>query len=186
VRADTGGRAYASAAGTPTRSVAIVPGAIVRDGRPLGTLTQRLETALALHRAGRVKAILISGNDTAGSPEVRAMHAWLRAHGVPEADIWSDPQGVRTRETMINAAVRFEVADAVVCTQAAYVDRALFLARQAGIDAVGVGVPSAVSRSPRWLGLEALKTTAAFFESYLRRGPVRAEPARGAALLAAR
>ena len=90
---------------------------------------------------------------------------------MPEAAIRSDTRGFRTRETMLNASGTFDVRDAVICTQAPYVDRALFLARHAGIDAVAVGLPSTVSRSARGLGLEAVKTTLAFLESYLRRGP---------------
>jgi vancomycin permeability regulator SanA len=171
------GRAFASAAPIEAHAVAIVPGADLWKRRPGGTLTARLETALALYRSGRVKAIFISGNDTALSPEVTAMHGWLRDHAVPELDIWSDPNGARTRATMIDAAASFDIKDAVVCTQAPYVDRAIFLAREAGIDAVGVGLPSPVSRSARGLGIEAIKTTSAFLESYLRQGPT---PARSA------
>jgi vancomycin permeability regulator SanA len=187
VRADAGARAYASAGLIPARSVAIVPGADVFHGRAAGTLERRLETALELYRAGRVKAILASGNDTVASPEVSAMHTWLRERGVPETDIWSDPRGTRTRDTMLNAAGAFDVKDAVICTQAPYVDRALFLARHAGIDAVGVGVPSPVSHSARGLGLEAIKTTVAFLESYLRSAPsVERSTARTTAVVAAR
>ncbi len=170
-------RAFASAATLEAHAVAIVPGAALSKRRPGSTLTARLETALALYRSGRVKTIFISGNDSALSPEVTAMHGWLRDHDVPEIDIWSDPNGTRTRATMIDAVAAFDIKDAVVCTQAPYVDRAIFLARHAGIDAVGVGLPSPVSHSARGLGLEAIKTTAAFLESYLREGPTPAHVA---------
>jgi SanA protein len=167
--------------------VAIVPGAVVRrDGQPARSLEGRLETALDLYRAHRVKAIFVSGNDSASSPEVTVMHAWLRERGVPERDIWSDPRGSRTRETMLNAAASFDITDAVICTQAPYVDRALFLARHAGIDAVGVGLPSPVSHSTRGLSLEAIKTTVAFLEAYLRQGPVVASASGAKSLVAAR
>jgi vancomycin permeability regulator SanA len=170
VRAEASDHAYASPSQVTSRVVAIVPGADVHRGRPVGTLERRLETAVGLYRAGRVRTILISGNDTPASPEVTAMHTWLRERDVPEPDIWADPSGSRTRETMRNAAETFNVTSAVICTQAAYVDRAVFLARQAGIDAVGVGVPSAASRSVRGRSVEAIKTTVAFLESYLRGG----------------
>jgi|SRR5579871_1414685 len=169
--ARAGGRhAYAAPAAAPARSVAIVPGAAVRRGQPLASLTARLETALALYRGGQVHRILISGNDRADAPEVPVMQRWLLAHDVPAADIVLDGRGSRTRNTMLDAA-GLGVTDAIVCTQALYVDRAVFLARQAGIDAVGIGVPSSVSRSWRNVGTEGLKTTLAFFESYLREGP---------------
>jgi vancomycin permeability regulator SanA len=170
VRADVGTRLYASADAVPARSVAIVPGAALAKGRAAGTLSRRLETALALYRTGRVRAILVSGNDSAVSPEVSAMNDWLRERGVPAADIWSDVGGSRTRETMLNAAGVFDVREAVICTQAPYAGRALFLARHAGIDAIAVGLPSPGARSARGVALESLKTTLAFFESYLSRG----------------
>jgi vancomycin permeability regulator SanA len=179
-------RSYPEASSAPARSIAIVPGAAVRWGRPLTSLTGRLETALALYSAGQVKAILVSGNDIAGSPEVSVMRGWLLAHGVPAADILADDRGSRTRNTMLDAAAEFGVGDAIVCTQDLYVERAIFLARRAGIDAVGVGLPSPVSASPRNVGAEALKTALAFYESYLRQGPARAGDQAGRAALALR
>lgn len=169
--------AYAEPSSAPAHSFAVVPGAAVQGGAPLGSLTGRLQTALALYRAGQVKGILISGNDLPSSPEVPAMRRWLLAHNVPAADIVSDVRGSRTRNTMLDAA-GLGVTDAIICTQALYVDRAVFLARQAGIDAVGIGVSSSVSGSWRNVGTEALKTTLAFFESYLREGPATARATR--------
>jgi vancomycin permeability regulator SanA len=171
VRSEIGDRAYTSTDAVPARTVAIVPGAALRDGRAAGTLTRRLETALQLYRTGRVRAILVSGNDSVASPEVSAMHRWLQERGVPEGAILSDARGFRTRDTMMNAAGEFDVRNAVICTQAPYVSRSLFLARHAGIDAIAVGLPSPVSRSARGIGLESVKTTLAFLESYLRREP---------------
>jgi vancomycin permeability regulator SanA len=169
-----GARAYAESSSAPARSVAIVPGAAVWRGRPLASLTERLETALALYGAGQVKAILVSGNDLPAAPEVSVMRRWLLSRGVPASDIVLDDRGSRTRNTMLDAVAQFGIGDAIVCTQALYVDRAVFLARQAGIDAVGIGVPSPVSRSWRNVGLETLKTALAFYESNLREGPVPA------------
>ena len=166
-----GAHAYAQVSSTPARTIAIVPGAALYRGQPGVSLTGRLETALALYREGQVKVIFVSGNDSAISPEVTVMRRWLLAHSVPASDILSDDHGSRTRNTMLDAAAQFGVGDAIVCTQDLYVDRAVFLARQAGIDAVGVGVPSPVSGSVRNVGTEMLKTALAFYESYLRQGP---------------
>src|SRR3954468_16189916 len=92
-----GAHAYAQVSSAPSRSIAIVPGAAVYRGQPLASLTGRLETALTLYRDGQVKAILVSGTDSAGSPEVSVMRRWLRAHDVPASDIASDDHGSRTR-----------------------------------------------------------------------------------------
>jgi vancomycin permeability regulator SanA len=164
------GRAYASVAEVPARSVAIVPGARVYKGKPFVHLEARLQMALSLYQGGRVKAILVSGNETAESAEVTAMKAWLLERGVAEKDILADGGGSRTRETMNRAADVFDVHDAVVCTQDVNVERSVYLAQAAGIDAVAVGAPSNLARSVAYVRSEALKTTLAVFESLLHAG----------------
>ena len=129
------GHGYSSVASVPARSVAIVPGARVHNGKPFVHLEARLQMALSLYQGGRVKAILVSGNQTAESPEVAAMTAWLLERGVARKHILTDDGGSRTRETMNRAADVFDVHDAVICTQDVNVDRSVYLAEQAGIDA---------------------------------------------------
>jgi vancomycin permeability regulator SanA len=134
-------------------------------------LRDRLEAARSLYEEGRVRAIVVSGQETMADPEVTVMRAWLRAGGVPAADIWTDEGGTRTRETMNRAAGVLGVSGAVVCTQTLNMPRTLFLARAAGIDAVGIALPTGLGREPRWLGMEALKTTLAVVETVFREGP---------------
>ncbi len=168
--------AYFSADAVPARTFAIVPGSRVFGDRPLPILGARLEAALELYRAGRVKAILVSGQETAKAPEATVMRAWLRARGVPAADLWSDGGGTRTRETMNRAAAFYGVTDAIVCTQTVNMARSIYLARQAGIDAVGLALPTTLGDSPRYLATESLKTTLAFAESQLLARPTPAAP----------
>ena len=168
--------AYGDAAAIPARTFAIVPGSRVERGKPLPILRSRLEAALELYRAGRVKAILVSGQETAEAPEATVMRGWLRDRGIPATDLWSDAGGTRTRETMNRAVSVYGVADAVVCTQTVNMARSLFLARQAGIDAVGLSLPTTLDRSTRYLATESLKTTLAFAESYLRPATQPATP----------
>jgi SanA protein len=171
----TNGRAYDSVAAVPARSVAIVPGARVYKGKPFALLRDRLETALMLYQGGRVRKILVSGNDSAASPEASVMSAWLLERGVDPADILVDAGGSRTRETMARAAGIYDIRDAVICAQDVNAARSVYLAEEAGIDAVVVRTPSSLQRSARYMVTEALKTTLAFFESVLRaRAPTSA------------
>jgi vancomycin permeability regulator SanA len=170
----TSGRAYASVASVPARSVAIVPGARVVNGKPFDHLQARLQTALMLYQGGRVKKILVSGNDTTDSPEASVMSAWLRERGVAPADILVDTLGSRTRDTMNRAVDVFDIRDAVICTQDVNTSRSLYLANAAGIDAEAVSIPSTLARSGRYMRTEALKTTLAFFESLFRPAPAGA------------
>lgn len=113
-------------------AVAIVPGAYVApDGTPSHMLADRLAAALALVEAGKVTRVLVSG----GPDEVAGMRAWLERRGV--TDLLCDPGGLRTWATMRRAASS-GVTRAVVCTQRFHLPRSVYLARAAGIDAVGL------------------------------------------------
>jgi vancomycin permeability regulator SanA len=147
------------------RDVAIVPGTFVANGRPGPLLRSRLDAALSAFRQGHVRDILVSGNEASG--EVTVMRAWLERMGVDPARIVADPSGTRTIETMRNAARRFHVSTAVVCTQEISMDRALYLARENGIDAVGLTADRDLPHDLRWKGTEALKSTLAVVETAL-------------------
>jgi vancomycin permeability regulator SanA len=167
---------YSGADAVPARTFAIVPGSRVFRDKPLPILRARLEAALELYRAGRVKAILVSGQESAAAPEATVMRAWLRARGVPAADVWSDAGGTRTRETMNRAAAFYGVTEAILCTQTVNMARSIYLARQAGIDAVGLALPTTLGNSTRYLATESLKTTLAFAESQVLARPTPTAP----------
>jgi SanA protein len=134
-------------ASAPVRPYAIVLGNRVDpDGTPCDELAARLETALALYRAGRVGKIVVSGMVRRHYDEPRAMAAWLRARGVAPGDVVTDGGGRRTHATMADAAA-LGIRAALVATQGYHLPRALYLARHAGIDAVGV---PAESRQTGW------------------------------------
>lgn len=163
------GRVYRDLAAVPVSDVAIVPGAPTVGGHPTAVLIDRLGLSLDLYRAKKVGMIFVSGVDTASDPQVTASVRWLAAHGVPERDIFRDARGTRTRATMQNAA-ELGVRSGVICTQAPNVARALFLAQQAGVDAVGALSSIRLSTSQVPARVEALKSSLAVMESYLLSG----------------
>lgn len=124
----------------PRRKVAIVLGArVYADGSPSPSLRDRLYVAWRLYERDRVQKILITGDHgTRGYNEVEAMFRWLREKGVPREALYVDHAGLRTLDSMQRAAKIFEVEEAILCTQRFHLPRSLFLARDAGIDAVGV------------------------------------------------
>ena len=125
----------------PARPYAIVLGnKVFPGGVPSPELAARLETALALYRAGRAGKVVVSGAARGDYNEPRAMAAWLEARGVKADDIIADEGGHRTAATMKDAAAT-GVRSALVVTQGYHLPRALFLARRAGIDALGVPAP---------------------------------------------
>jgi SanA protein len=129
----------------PRRAWAIVPGAFVfKDGTPCDVLADRLAAGLLLVQAGVVERVLVSG----GPDEVGGMHRWLRERGV--VDVVEDPGGLRTWLTMTRAVAEFEIDAAVVCTQRFHLPRSLYLARAAGIDAVGLVADLRAYRGSRY------------------------------------
>ncbi len=165
-------RTRADIAALPSNAIAIVPGAPTSRGEVKAALLGRLQGALALYRGGHARAILVSGLDSARDPETTAMRAWLEGQGVDPRDILADRQGTRTRQTMLRASRLYAVDKAIVCTEALHMPRALFLAQQNGIDATGYELASPLSRHPRFVAVEAIKTTLAVVEETLARvGP---------------
>lgn len=119
--------------------VVIVPGSHVRADGSLGAVvSERVEAAVALHRAGTVDKVLVSGDH--GTPtynETDAMREAVLAADVPAADVFTDYAGFSTWHTMSRARDVFGVESAVVVTQSAYVARAVDLGLAAGIDTAG-------------------------------------------------
>ena len=129
-------------AAAPARPYSIVLGnRVFPGGTPSAELAARLQTALALYRAGRTGKIIVSGMVRDDYDEPRAMAAWLAARGVPASDIIADGGGHRTAATMADAAA-LGVRSALIVTQEYHLPRALYFARHAGIDALGVPAPS--------------------------------------------
>jgi vancomycin permeability regulator SanA len=129
------------AASAPTVPVVIVPGAKVGpDGSPMAYLRGRLDVAIELLWAGKVREILVSG-DAAGTSgdEIASMMKYLVDHGVDPALVRSDGLGLSTRETCERAQRLFGIERAIIVTQSRHVPRAVALCRAEGIDADGVG-----------------------------------------------
>lgn len=123
----------------PARFTGIVLGCRVKEGDVSHCLEERLQRALELYLAGKVRRLLLSGDHgRRGYDEVNAMKAWLVARGVPLEHIFLDHAGFDTYDTMVRARDIFQVTDAVVVSQGFHLPRAVYLARSCGIDAVGV------------------------------------------------
>jgi len=165
---------YATFDAVPEKTVVIVPGASVRPGGvPSVMLQDRLEVARGLYNRGGVRRILVSGdNRTRHYNETKAMRQWLVDHGVPADHIYSDFAGFRTLDTMERAAQVFKVRDAVICTQAFHLYRSVFLARRAGIDAVGlISDRRPYRRETQAQAREYFARTLAFADAYIFRTP---------------
>jgi SanA protein len=134
----TRGEATSDISTLPHAQAAIVPGAQVRpDGTMSSMLADRVHRTVELWRAGKVDRILVSGDHASwGYDEPDTMREALMRAGVPGRDIFTDHAGFNTRATMVRAKRIFDVSSAIVVTQGFHVDRALYLAKEAGISDV--------------------------------------------------
>ncbi|MFJ9430199.1 vancomycin high temperature exclusion protein [Streptomyces sp. NPDC101490] len=129
-------------ADVPARDVGVVFGAGLWKGRPTPYLAHRLDTAAELYRTGKVRVLLVTGDNSRTSyDEPSAMRVYLTARGVPDDRIVSDYAGFDTWDSCVRARKVFGVDRAVLVTQDFHIKRAVALCSRAGVDALGVGVP---------------------------------------------
>lgn len=124
----------------PPRRVALVLG--TAKFAPSGNINlyykRRLQAALDLYETGVVTRILVSGdNSREGYNEPTFMMEDLVALGVPADHIQRDFAGFRTLDSVIRAKKVFGLDGFVAVSQEFHCLRAVYLAREAGIDAVG-------------------------------------------------
>ncbi|MCL7426879.1 vancomycin high temperature exclusion protein [Streptomyces sp. YS415] len=130
-----------SLADAPRTDVAVVFGAGLWQGEPSPYLAHRLDAAAELYRAGRVKVVLVTGdNSREDYDEPDAMRAYLTRHGVPDARIVSDYAGFDTWDSCVRAKKIFGVDEAVLISQGFHIRRAVALCEAAGVTSYGVGV----------------------------------------------
>jgi vancomycin permeability regulator SanA len=128
-------------ADVPRTDVAVVFGAGLWDGEPSPYLAHRLDAAAKLYREGRVKVVLVTGdNSREDYDEPDAMRVYLTRHGVPDGRIVSDYAGFDTWDSCVRAKKIFGVDEAVLISQGFHIRRAVALCRAAGVESYGVGV----------------------------------------------
>jgi SanA protein len=124
----------------PRPRVAIVFGASVYGNRELSpVLEDRVDTAIELYRARKVDRILVSGDGRHPSyNEPKAMQEYLISHAVAPRDVIVDGGGRSTYETCLRAKEVFGLKKAVLVSQGFHLPRALYIANELGLDAIGM------------------------------------------------
>lgn len=152
VRAAAAGHLYAEA-DVPEAPVALVLGAQVRpDGSPSSFLAARLDLAQRLLERGKVRALLVSGDNMAPEyNEPDAMRDYLIERGVPADKIVTDYAGFDTYDSSVRAREIFGIERVIVVTQSYHLPRAVATARLVGLEAFGVGDVSVRRVSEAWI-----------------------------------
>ncbi|MET8824748.1 ElyC/SanA/YdcF family protein [Streptomyces sp. NPDC004610] len=142
LRLTTGDR-LRTIADVPRTDVAVVFGAGLRwDGEPSRYLADRLDAAAELYRAGQIRVVLVTGDNSREEyDEPDAMRAYLTRLGVPDGQIVSDYAGFDTWDSCVRAKEIFGVDEAVLISQDFHIRRAVALCEAAGVSGYGIGVP---------------------------------------------
>jgi len=167
VHARANSRIYTEISHVPPAPVALVLGAgLWADGSPTPALRDRVATAVDLYSAGKVKKLLMTGdNRRVDYNEPAAMQTIALQLGVPSEDIVLDYAGRRTYDSCYRAKEIFEVKQIIIVTQRFHLDRSLFLCDAMGVPSVGVVADRRVYQTLPWWELrEVLATTAAWWD----------------------
>ena len=133
-------------------SVGIVLGAgITNDGRPFKELQSRLDSAADALEAGRVKKLILSGdNRFASYDEPTAMKRYLvERRGIDADKLQEDFAGRSTYESCERAAKVFQLDSAVIFSAGSHLPRAIYLCRHFGVEAYGVASAAEANNANR-------------------------------------
>jgi vancomycin permeability regulator SanA len=152
VRAAASGHVFTESE-VPAAPVALVLGASVNpDGSPSPFLAARLEVARRLYLSGKVKVLLVSGDNLAPEyNEPDAMRRYLVTAGVPADKVVADYAGFDTYDSCVRARQVFGVTDLIVVTQDYHLPRAVATCQRLGVRANGVGDETARQYRRAWL-----------------------------------
>ncbi|QHI71220.1 SanA/YdcF family protein [Aminipila terrae] len=153
--------------------ILILGAGLKRDGTPNHMLEDRLETGLALYKAGVAPKLLLSGDHgKIQYDEVNAMKKYMLNHNVPEDDIFLDHAGFSTYDSMYRAKAIFKVNTAIVVTQKYHQYRALYMAEKFGYKAYGVCSDQKTYRGQKMRDIrEVLARNKDFFKMLIKPEP---------------
>ncbi|WP_028329641.1 SanA/YdcF family protein [Brachyspira alvinipulli] len=166
---------YSSLEEIPYNDVALVLGTskYLYNGQINMYFKFRMDAAYELYKSGKVKFILVSGDNRYRSyNEPRQMRLDLIRLGVDKKHIFLDFAGFRTRDSIIRANKVFELSNFTIVSQPFHNERAILIARQKKINAIAYNAHNVrklyrIRQFPRELGARALM----FVDILLNRPP---------------
>lgn len=109
------------------------------NGQPSHMLEDRLKQAVALFELGAAPKLLMTGDHGREHyDEVNVMKQYAVSAGIASGDVFMDHAGFSTYESMIRAKEIFQAKKVIIVTQEYHLYRAVYIARQLGLEAYGV------------------------------------------------
>ena len=168
------GRLYDAPSDVPIHDVAVVLGTSpkVAGGRPNLLYEARIDAAAQLYTAGRVKCLLVSGdNGDRRYNEPTRMRADLIRRGIPAKDVVCDYAGFRTLDSIVRAQKVFGQDRFVIVSQPFHNERAVYIARQRGINAIAYNAVQAPLGFGLWVRERFARFTAILDMNVFNRQP---------------
>ncbi len=140
VEVNTHTRLYDTPTAIPSNEVGLLLGTskYLRGGHINLYYKYRIEAAITLFNRGKIKYILISGdNRTKNYNEPITMKKDLIAAGIPESHIYLDYAGFRTLDSVVRSKEVFGQKSITVISQPFHNKRAIFIGLHKEINAVG-------------------------------------------------
>lgn len=131
---------YTNADDIPAREVGMVlgTGPTTLTGKPNSFFYNRIDAAEQLYKAGKVKFILVSGdNSRKDYSEPDVMRDTLVVRGVPAEVIYLDYAGFSTLESVVRAKKIFGQDTLTVISQRFHNQRSIVLGKWQGMDIIG-------------------------------------------------
>lgn len=168
-------RLYESLSVIEFREVGLVFGTTPRvaDGRRNLFFHHRIQAAKELYEADKIDTIIVSGdNEVESYNEPEYMKQALMEEGIPEDDIILDYAGFNTRDSVLRAKEVFGQSRITFISQKFQLERALFVASDIELDAIGyiaTGIDFEVA--PRVYLREVLARIKAFYDNIVDTPP---------------
>lgn len=126
---------------------AIVLGAAVIGAEPSQVFAARIDHAIALHKAGRVRAIVFTGGRSPEDDlsEAAAARAYATARGIDPKDIHIEEKSRTTRENLVEAKRLMKtkkLSSALIVSDPLHLRRASLMAAELKIEAQASATPS--------------------------------------------
>lgn len=134
------GKTYSDVSRIPHRHVGLVPGCPRKlpGGWSNPFFENRMDAAAQLYFSGKVDYLVVSGDNHVQSyDEPVDMKNGLEERGVPANRIYLDYAGFRTLDSVVRVKEIFGQENITIISQNFQNQRAIFLARHHGIDAIG-------------------------------------------------
>jgi SanA protein len=142
---ETKPRMYSSIGQLPHNTFALVLGTVKFDkkGGIYSSYTNRINTAAKLYKSGKVEHLLVSSSNSARyGYNASTMKADLVKNGVPSKDILLDTDGIRTKHSILRCKRVFGIDTITIVSQAGHCERALYIARYYGLNAIAYPAPT--------------------------------------------